>query len=74
MNTVKEKVKDVLFDQIPSRRSEIPCIRWMRMSFLLICYVSVAIFFCWKAYKLAQDERTLTYGQEDSVGVPPPSM
>ncbi|CAG8654233.1 7393_t:CDS:2, partial [Paraglomus brasilianum] len=73
MNTVKEKVKDMLADQIPSRRSEIPFIQKMRMSFLFVCYVSVAIFFCWKAYKLAQDERTLTYGQDDSIGIPPPT-
>ena len=70
MNTVK----NFLADQIPERRSEITFIRTMRMSFLFVCYISVGIFFCWKAYKLGQDERTLTYGQEDSVGIPPPGM
>ncbi|CAG8639111.1 7657_t:CDS:2 [Paraglomus brasilianum] len=67
-----KSIKKFIKNRFPSRSSELTAIRWLRIISLLICYTGVLIYFGWKAYELSQDERTLSYKQDDSSPIPAP--
>ncbi|CAG8623925.1 11400_t:CDS:10, partial [Paraglomus brasilianum] len=67
-----KSIKNFIINRFPSRRSELTVIRRSRISFLWLCYIGVLIYFCWKAYKLSQDERTFTYKKDNST-IPAPT-
>ncbi|CAG8622177.1 5913_t:CDS:2 [Paraglomus brasilianum] len=65
-------IKNFIDNLFPLRRSELTAIKRSKIISLWICYIGVLIYFGWKAYKLSQNERTLSYKEDDSSPIPAP--
>ncbi|CAG8466817.1 4878_t:CDS:2 [Paraglomus brasilianum] len=65
-------IKNFIDNLFPLRRSELTAIKRSKIISLWICYIGVLIYFFWKAYKLSQNERTLSYKEDDSGPIPAP--